>query len=116
MTNPAYFRRDAKECRGRPQSPLLAPGSCYVEEGFTLRRKNCPKSSNLKQLWLEGKTFKCIAAFLLQQNARIPMKLTYRRCGDYYLSNIGIPAEDMHPLDKYGRMRLRHLWEHHVCF
>ena len=26
------------------------------------------------------------------------MKLTYRRCGDYYLPNIGIPAEDMRPL------------------
>lgn len=25
------------------------------------------------------------------------MKLTYRRCGDYYLPNIGIPAEDMRP-------------------
>ena len=37
------------------------------------------------------------------------MKLTYRRCGDYYLPNIGIPAEDMRPLGKYGRMRLRSL-------
>ncbi len=41
------------------------------------------------------------------------MKLTYRRCGDYYLPNIGIPVEDMRPLGKYGRMRLRHLREHH---
>ena len=40
------------------------------------------------------------------------MKLTYRRCGDYYLPNIGIPTEDMRPLGKYGRMRLRYLWEH----
>ena len=40
------------------------------------------------------------------------MKLTYRRCGDYYLPNIGIPAEDMHPLGKYGRMRMRYLREH----
>ena len=40
------------------------------------------------------------------------MKLTYRRCGDYYLPNIGIPAEDMRPLGKYGRMRLRYLREH----
>lgn len=40
------------------------------------------------------------------------MKLTYRRCGDYYLPNIGIPAEDMCPLGKYGRMRLRYLREH----
>ena len=41
------------------------------------------------------------------------MEITYRRCGDYYLPNIGIPAEDMQPLGKYGRMRLRHLRDHH---
>ncbi len=40
------------------------------------------------------------------------MKLTYLRCGDYFLPNIGIPEEDWQPLDKYGRMRLRHLREH----
>ncbi|MBQ2952850.1 MAG: TnpV protein [Clostridia bacterium] len=40
------------------------------------------------------------------------MKLTYRRCGDYYLPSIGIPAEDMRPLGKYGRMRMRYLREH----
>ena len=40
------------------------------------------------------------------------MKLIYRRCGDYYLPNIGIPAEDMRPLGKYGRMRMRYLREH----
>ena len=40
------------------------------------------------------------------------MKLTYRRCGDYYLPNIGIPTEDMRPLGKYGRMRFRYLQEH----
>jgi len=40
------------------------------------------------------------------------MELTYRRCGDYFLPNIGIPAEDMRPLGKYGRMRLRYLREY----
>ena len=40
------------------------------------------------------------------------MKLTYRRCGDYYLSNIGVPVEGMRPLGKYGRMRFRYLQEH----
>ena len=40
------------------------------------------------------------------------MKLTYRLCGDYYLPNSGIPAEDMRPLGKYGRMRMRYLREH----
>ena len=40
------------------------------------------------------------------------MKLTYRRCGDYYLANIGVPVEDMRPLGKYGRMRFRYLQEY----
>ena len=40
------------------------------------------------------------------------MKLTYRRCGDYYLPNIGIPEEDTRPLGKYGKMRLQYLREH----
>ena len=40
------------------------------------------------------------------------MKLTYRRCGDYYLPNIGVPVEDTRPLGKYGRMRFRYLQEH----
>ena len=39
------------------------------------------------------------------------MELTYRHCGDYFLPNIGIPAEEMRPLGKYGRMRLRYLQE-----
>ena len=39
------------------------------------------------------------------------MKLTYRRCGDYDLPNIGVPTEDMQPLGKYGRMRFRYLQE-----
>ena len=40
------------------------------------------------------------------------MKITYRLCGDYYLPNITIPAEDQRPCGKYGRMRLRYLREH----
>ena len=40
------------------------------------------------------------------------MKLTYHCCGDYCLPNIGVPAEDMRPLGKYGRMRMRYLREH----
>ena len=40
------------------------------------------------------------------------MKLTYRRCGDYYLPNIGIPEEDTRPLGKYGKIRLQYLREH----
>lgn len=40
------------------------------------------------------------------------MKITCRSCGDYYLPNITVPAEDQQPLGKYGRMRLRYLREH----
>ena len=40
------------------------------------------------------------------------MKLTYRKCGDYYIPNIAIPPEDQLPIGKYGRMRLRYLREH----
>ena len=40
------------------------------------------------------------------------MEITYRRCGDYDIPNISIPAENMHPLGKYGRMRLRYLREY----
>lgn len=32
---------------------------------------NCGKYSQFRQLWLEGKTFRCIAAFWLRQKARI---------------------------------------------
>lgn len=39
------------------------------------------------------------------------MESTYRRCGDYYIPNLVIPAEDTRPLGKYGRMRLRYLRE-----
>ena len=39
------------------------------------------------------------------------MEITYRRCGNYDIPNISIPEEDMCPLGKYGRMRLRYLRE-----
>lgn len=39
------------------------------------------------------------------------MELTYRSYGDFFLPNIGIPAENMRPLGKYGRMRLHYLRE-----
>ncbi len=40
------------------------------------------------------------------------MKLTYYRCGDYLLPNLGLTDEEQHPLGKYGRMRLNYLKEH----
>jgi len=40
------------------------------------------------------------------------MKLTYRRCGDYLLPDLGLTEGEQHPLGKYGRMRLNYLKEH----
>ncbi len=40
------------------------------------------------------------------------MKLTYHRCGDYLLPDLGLTEEEQQPLDKYGRMRLNYLKEH----
>lgn len=40
------------------------------------------------------------------------MKLTYRRCGDYLLPDLGLTDEEQRPLGKYGRMRLNYLKEH----
>ncbi len=41
------------------------------------------------------------------------MKLTYRRCGDYLLPDLGLTEDEQQPLGKYGRMRLNYLEEHH---
>ena len=40
------------------------------------------------------------------------MKLTYYRCGDYLLPDMGLTDEEQRPLGKYGRMRLDYLKEH----
>ncbi len=40
------------------------------------------------------------------------MKLTYHRCGDYLLPDMGLTDEEQRPLGKYGRMRLNYLKEH----
>ena len=40
------------------------------------------------------------------------MKLTYHRCGDYLLPDLGLTEEERQPLGKYGRMRLNYLKEH----
>jgi len=40
------------------------------------------------------------------------MKLTYHRCGDYLLPDLGLTKEEQQPLGKYGRMRLNYLKEH----
>ena len=41
------------------------------------------------------------------------MEITYRKCGDYYIPNIGLPeTTDETPLRMYGRMRRAYLKEH----
>lgn len=40
------------------------------------------------------------------------MELTYHRCGDYLLPDLGLSAEDRLPIGKYGYMRLVYLREH----
>ena len=40
------------------------------------------------------------------------MKLTYHRCGDYLLPDLGLTEEEQQPLGKYGMMRLNYIKEH----
>ena len=42
----------------------------------------------------------------------IAMKLTYHRCGDYLLPDLGLTEEEQQPLGKYGIMRMNYLKEH----
>lgn len=39
-------------------------------------------------------------------------EIQYTRHGDYFLPNLLPPQEEMRPIGKYGRMRLRYLKEH----
>lgn len=39
-------------------------------------------------------------------------KLTYTRCGDYYIPNLKLSEQPEAPIGKYGRMRQRYLKEH----
>ncbi len=40
------------------------------------------------------------------------MKLTYHRCRDYLLPDLGLTDEELRPMGKSGRMRLNYLQEH----
>ena len=40
------------------------------------------------------------------------IKLTYTRCGDYYIPDIKLSDQPDTPIGKYGRMRRRYLKEH----
>ena len=39
-------------------------------------------------------------------------KLTYTRCGDYYIPDLKLSGQPEAPIGKYGRMRRRYLKEH----
>ena len=39
-------------------------------------------------------------------------KLTYTRCGDYYIPDLKLSEQPEAPIGKYGRMRRRYLKEH----
>ena len=39
-------------------------------------------------------------------------KLTYTRCGDYYIPDLKLSEQPEVPIGKYGRMRHRYLKEH----
>ena len=39
-------------------------------------------------------------------------KLTYTRCGDYYIPDLELSEQPEAPIGKYGRMRQRYLKEH----
>ena len=43
-------------------------------------------------------------------------KLTYTRCGDYYIPNLKLSEQPEAPIGKYGRMRQRYLKEHRPGF
>ncbi len=36
----------------------------------------------------------------------------YIQCGDYLISDLGLPDEEHYPIGKYGRMRINYLKEH----
>ena len=41
------------------------------------------------------------------------MELTYTKNGDYFIPNLALPDMTGYQIGKYGRMRKRHLQEHH---
>ena len=48
-------------------------------------------------------------------------EIVYKKCGDYYIPDLKLPEQEILPLGKYGRMRLRYLrenspylWNNHI--
>ena len=38
-------------------------------------------------------------------------EIVYKQCGDYYIPDLKLPEQEVLPLGKYGRMRLKYLKE-----
>ena len=43
-------------------------------------------------------------------------KITYSKCGDYYIPNLTVPDTKKYTIGKYGRLRRQFLKEHHKSF
>ena len=43
-------------------------------------------------------------------------KITYSKCGDYYIPDLTIPDTKKYIIGKYGRLRRQFLKEHHKSF
>ena len=48
-------------------------------------------------------------------------EIVYKKCGDYYIPDLKLPKQEVLPLGKYGRMRLKYLrenspylWNNHI--
>ena len=40
------------------------------------------------------------------------MKITYTKCGNYYLSDLAVPEEESATYGRFGRMRFKYMKEH----
>ena len=43
-------------------------------------------------------------------------KITYSKCGDYYIPNLAVPDTNEYIIGKYGRLRRQFLKEYHKSF
>ena len=43
-------------------------------------------------------------------------KITYSKCGDYYIPDLTVPDTKKYTIGKYGRLRRQFLKEHHKSF
>lgn len=64
---------------------------------------------------LKSKAFPCLQqAITNHERIRLNMEITYSQCGDYYIPDLVLSAEEEQRIGKYGRMRKRYLKEQHT--